>query len=127
MGPASNLRIRGTSMWPVLWSGDRLIIEKNSSYRIGDVVVIYRQGLPIAHRVKSLRPGFVLTRGDAGWKDDPWAPIDSLQGRVVAVRRLGLRLPLLPVPLARLASFATRRFFGPAYAKHAQFRAWLSR
>jgi signal peptidase I len=96
--------VGGQSMLPTLRGGDLVVVERESSYRVGDVVA-YRipngvfRGRRIIHRIVGGNPaqGFVM-RGDNNDDDDLWQPRHSdIEGK------LRLRLPGVgrPVALAR--------------------------
>jgi hypothetical protein len=108
-GVAVRFRATGRSMLPTVRDGDCLIVAPVSlrEVAVGDVVLCEGRRGPVAHRVAAVetaadgRSRFVL-RGDASLENDP--PLDEahLRGRVVALERAGLRLPLPPAPPAPL-------------------------
>jgi len=91
--------ITGNSMAPLIRHGDMVVIEHGDvPLRIGDVVVVKRQGTIVAHRLvhsemEEGRERF-LTRGDACGGIDPPVGRDQIIGKVVEVRssegRVGL-------------------------------------
>jgi len=96
--------VGGQSMLPTLHGGDLVVVERESAYRVGDVVA-YRipngifEGRRIIHRIigGNEADGFVM-RGDNNEDDDLWQPRHSdIEGK------LRLRLPGVgrPVALAR--------------------------
>ena len=111
-GPLRLLAI-GWSMLPVVWPGDTLVVERVSQdeVRIGDVVVVGRDGRLSAHRV-------VGTAGDAGnpqWitqgdalpvADRPVAG-NELLGRVVYLIRAG-KLIAVPAELSFVKGLAAK-------------------
>jgi hypothetical protein len=77
----------GISMMPLLKPGDWLLVRPYGEHTVarGDVVLF----LPpdrhrhVAHRVVSVGPGGIRTRGDRGLKDDPWTVSpNEILGRV---------------------------------------------
>jgi hypothetical protein len=80
----------GSSMWPLIRGGDRLVITpaRAAELRLDDVAVVARHDWPLcAHRVIALHP--LAFRGDNNSEID--LPVDaaSVIGRVVVVRRRG--------------------------------------
>lgn len=78
-GPATYIVVHGTSMLPTLKTGDMVLAESQSSYRVGELVV-YRvpegnlgAGDDLIHRIVggSARGGFTL-KGDNNRSPDPW-------------------------------------------------------
>ena len=91
----------GRSMLPAVWPGDTLVVEGVSPdrVRIGDVVVVGRQGSLCAHRVIgtngiSENPRWI-TQGDALPVPDPPVAEKELLGRVAYLIRRG---KLIAVP-----------------------------
>jgi signal peptidase len=92
------LRVVGTSMLPVLWPGDILLVHRHNPTEVnpGDVVV-FRHGRRlvthrVVHRTPCQKPIQWVTRGDRLKYDD--APVSSheLLGRVVSIQRGSRRL-----------------------------------
>jgi signal peptidase I len=98
-----SLRFKATgwSMLPSVWPGDTLVIERISpdQVRVGDVVLVGRDGGLCAHRVVSVAEGCQgprwITQGDANSAPDLPVSEDQLLGRVDYVIRVG---KLVPVP-----------------------------
>jgi hypothetical protein len=80
----------GTSMVPLIQTGDRLWVEhKLGGIRRGSIVVFWRDGQLMAHRVLSSCPGSTerwWTKGDNTDHCDPPVAIHELVGRVLAVQ-----------------------------------------
>lgn len=82
----------GNSMYPTLRTGDALRVVRYAYYkiRIGDVAVLRLSEHKdyVVHRVVSVHPGIIRTKGDNNTSIDPWVlrPGDII-GRVVSVRR----------------------------------------
>jgi signal peptidase I len=94
------LHVRGTSMLPALWPGEKVWVEQTNvdALRSGDVIVFVRDHQLVVHRVvgiaKSTNRAALTTRGDAQLEDDvPVEPRDVV-GVVRAVRRFGADRPL---------------------------------
>jgi hypothetical protein len=133
-----NLRFEATgwSMLPSVWPGDTLMVDRVSGdqVRIGDVVLVGRDGRLCAHRVisKSVAPGaedkenqILLTQGDAMASPDLPVNESELLGRVSyliragrliavhrelsAVERLTAKIVGRSVPAARALVYLHRR------------------
>jgi signal peptidase I len=93
------IAIAGHSMLPLIQPGDRLLVLHGSEgVRRGDVIVFWRAGRLIAHRVLSIFdscPGLaVVTKGDnAPWRDQP-LEASEIVGRVLAIERDDKRVDL---------------------------------
>lgn len=103
-GRVDYIIVGGQSMRPTLQGGDLVVVQRESSYRAGDVVA-YRiadgvfRGRRVIHRITGgdAVQGFIL-RGDNNDSDDLWRPVPAdIEGK------LWLRLPALGrlVALAR--------------------------
>jgi len=114
----------GWSMLPTLWPGDTLVVERviHDQVRIGDVVVIGRQGKLCAHRVistagDSQNPQWI-TQGDALAVPDRPVTKNELLGKVSYLIRAG-KLIALPSELSgvkRLTANIVRRSLPAARA-----------
>lgn len=107
-GRVDYIIVGGQSMLPTLQGGDLVVIERESTYRVGDVVA-YRipngifQGRRVIHRIVggNAEQGFVM-RGDNNDDDDLWQPRHvDIEGK------LWLRLPEVGRPVALARSPAT--------------------
>jgi len=80
----------GRSMWPVLLAGDRLRVRRCSAgdLEAGDIAVVRLGDALIAHFVRTTAP--LVTCGILGAAD----PAGVVMGRVDAVRRAGVRVPV---------------------------------
>lgn len=74
----------GVSMLPLYHGGDLVVVAKQDSYRVGDIVA-YRQGeVTILHRVIDGDAGGFVTKGDSNKSIDPGRPTSAqLKGRAV--------------------------------------------
>jgi len=89
-GATDYIIVSGGSMYPVLYDGDVALVRRQSSYRVGDIVV-YRvpdgnvgAGSLVIHRVigGSASTGYVM-RGDNTKGDDAWRPrAEDVVGKV---------------------------------------------
>ncbi|MBL8914892.1 MAG: hypothetical protein JNM17_29575 [Archangium sp.] len=82
----------GNSLWPLLFDGDSLRVERVSqgALRRGELAVIKRpDGILAAHLVVSADP--LITESTAGVRDP--LPLEAL-GRVTAFRREGRVIPI---------------------------------
>lgn len=86
------LRAGGRSLWPLVLDGDQLQVERldEAALRAGDVaLVVNPAGQLVAHLVESTSP--LVTVSSVGVVDPP---AREVLGRVVALRRGGVRLTL---------------------------------
>jgi signal peptidase I len=116
----------GWSMLPAIWPGDILVVERVGSdeVRVGEVVLVGRDGRLCAHRVVSrseslpLMRHYLITQGDALAAPDRAVSEGELLGRVVYLIRAGERIAV-PAKLslvARLIARIIRHFFLAARA-----------
>jgi signal peptidase I len=95
-GPLFAVSVSGGSMFPVLLSGDKVLVKKSSleDLHIGDIVVWLDpvEGL-VAHRIVSIHgsttPPTVTTKGDVSFDPDSPVDLDRVIGKIVAVLRDG--------------------------------------
>ena len=115
----------GWSMFPTVWSGDTLVVERVSSdrFRVGDIALVGREGRLCAHRVVSLGQGsgnrFWITQGDAMATPDRPVIESELLGRVTELVRSGKSMAVsaklsaierLVAQIIRRSAFAARVF-----------------
>ena len=81
------LPVSGLSMYPAIRPGDRLHLDRDRAPAPGDVVVLRRPEGLLCHRVVSLDPDLLLTRGDAREGLDRRAPRSTVLGVVARVER----------------------------------------
>jgi signal peptidase I len=88
--------LTGTSMFPVLLSGDKVLVKRSSleDLHAGDIIVWADESLQrVAHRIvsidKSATPPLITTRGDLRLGEDPPVAFDQVLGKIVAVLRDG--------------------------------------
>lgn len=115
----------GWSMFPTVWSGDTLVVERVSSdrFRVGDIALVGREGRLCAHRVVSLGRSsgnrFWITQGDAMATPDRPVIESELLGRVTELVRSGKSMAVsaklsvierLVAQIIRRSAFAARVF-----------------
>jgi signal peptidase I len=91
--------ITGNSMSPTIQDGDRVLVAHGpAGVRRGDVVVCWRGGRLIAHRVLRICHGSTgptfITKGDGVSRLDPPVSPDEVVGRVLAVQRGDWYMPM---------------------------------
>jgi signal peptidase I len=92
---------KGWSMLPSVWPGETLVVNRVSQdqVRVGDVVLVGRDGRLCAHRVVSVAEGAGspqwITQGDANSAPDRPVSEGELLGRIDYLIRAGR---LVPVP-----------------------------
>ena len=92
VGQCMWVRLGGTSMWPLLLAGDQVLVRRSdgSALRRGDMAaIVLANGVAAAHLVMETGP--IRTAGTAGLDD---GPIQAVIGRIEAVKRKGLRVPV---------------------------------
>jgi signal peptidase I len=80
-GRVAYIMVSGHSMEPTMHLGDLAVLRRQSTYRVGEIVVYHvpdgevGAGALVIHRIVggSARSGFT-TRGDHNGYDDPWHP-----------------------------------------------------
>jgi signal peptidase I len=114
----------GWSMLPTLLPGDTLVVERANpnAFRVGDIVLVGRDGKLCAHRVVSLPEvtnPFWITQGDAMLRPDRPVPGDEMLGQVTGFVRAGKnftvskKLNRIELAIARVlkrSEFAARIF-----------------
>ncbi len=83
------LSTKDTSMSPLILPKDKPIINKNSKYRINDIVVFKKDEKLIAHRVIHILPNnnFLITKGDNNLRSDGKISKNQILGKVGAIQR----------------------------------------
>lgn len=116
--PLSYVVVSGHSMEPTFWTGDVVVLQREGSYRKGDVIgyAIPKggpgAGLIIIHRIigGNAREGYVM-RGDNKPSPDPWRPrpADVVGRERLMVPKVGLivRYVRSPMGFAALAGLMT--------------------
>jgi GNAT superfamily N-acetyltransferase len=81
------LRLWGTSMLPAIWPGARLCFEacEGSALRVGDIALVRRAGILVAHRVVEAGGRVIRTRGDARKALDAPVPREAVVARARGV------------------------------------------
>lgn len=123
------VRVEGTSMWPVLKTGDLVLVDTDEREpRVGDIVLRTISDSPIVHRVLSGE----ITKGDRFSECDPGSGSRSRIGEVVIgviPRRLALQAGWSPAnlrpPFDRLIGIQTRLSHAQARAESARARRAL--
>lgn len=95
------------SMEPEISAGDFLIISEQEAYEVGDVVVYQDGNMAIAHRIVSISPNEIITRGDANnVEDDPITPRQIRGAVVLVVPRVGFAVNALKTPMGTVCILA---------------------
>lgn len=86
--------VTGSSMFPVLLSGDRVLVKKSSleDLNVGDIILWTDDALNrVVHRIVSIdlssTPPLIITKGDLTFDEDPPIEFDRVMGKIVAVLR----------------------------------------
>ncbi|MCC6046963.1 MAG: signal peptidase I [Desulfurococcaceae archaeon] len=108
--------IEGTSMEPTLQTGDVVVVVrgvKPGELSVGDIVVYRRGSSLIIHRVVSLGPFGIVTKGDNNWAPDPPVPYEAVVGKVLNVGGATFRVPLVGYLTLLIRYSATSRAYLP--------------
>lgn len=128
-GPATFVVVDGQSMAPMLHTGDLVIAHRQSSYAVGDLVVVHvapSEGVRsnVIHRIVSgdAQSGW-KTRGDNNSWTDPWTtPNDKVAGTYwFDVPGFGTALSWVavhPLPFGAILAFLAALFYIPWHRKH---------
>ena len=88
--------VSGASMFPVLYSGDKVLVKKTAleELQVGDIIVWIDRGQErVAHRIVSLdtssSPARIITKGDVHCETDAPVTFNRVLGKIVAVLRDG--------------------------------------
>jgi len=86
-GRCSRLAIHGRSMWPLLRTGDMVVVRHGASLRPGDVVAYQQsEGGVTIHRLLRRQPaGSLVLAGDACQVADPPIAAELVIGKVEAI------------------------------------------
>lgn len=95
-GPLLAISVSGVSMFPVLLSGDKVLVKRSSfeELSVGDIIV-WSDGADeyVAHRIVSLdtssNPALITTKGDVLHQPDAPVEFTVVLGKVVAALRNG--------------------------------------
>ncbi len=91
------------SMEPELSKGDLLIIVRQDSYEVGDVVVFQTGRTSVVHRIISREGEEVVTQGDANNVPDEAIPLSRIKGEVAfAIPVIGHLVNLIKTPVGTL-------------------------
>ena len=108
IGGYAQLTVLSGSMEPAFSAGDLIIIHRETSYQVGDIVSFWDEGSLTTHRLIGQGPEGFITKGDFNNTQDgrPVSP-DEIAGRVVlVVPALGQVFLFLRTPLGLLLLFA---------------------
>jgi len=94
-------------MLPLIAPGDKIVVEKSSSYKTDDVVVFYKNGKLIAHRLiyKNPRGRFLITKGDNNLKADGKIKENQILGKVNKIKRKGRTINLSHIYLTQSSTY----------------------
>jgi len=101
--------VSGHSMEPSLYTGDLVMVQKESSYKVGDTVLTEVMGGMVIHRIVWISSANVKTQGVNNDFVDTWTlPLSAIKGKQVFVfKQLGTYFVLLrtnPLIFGLLAS-----------------------
>jgi signal peptidase I len=105
------LQVNGASMLPAVWPGDVLTVRRRdvSELQPGGIVLCYRDGGFVAHRLVDKRGDELITRGDShAFEDAPFRG-DEVLGEVVSIERRGRAMAPSQTGWHRAGSWFARR------------------
>lgn len=76
-------KVKTGSMENNIHTGDYILILKNTSYGVGDVVTFEYNNQLITHRIVEIQDDKVITKGDANNAEDDAIPKSSIVGKVI--------------------------------------------
>ncbi len=83
----SQLKLSGHSMTPIIKHGDWLTLKHNSNdIRVGSIIAYRRERKIIVHRVVKIHSKYLITKGDFNYHIDAAVEIQSVIGKVIAVK-----------------------------------------
>lgn len=95
------------SMEPTISVGDLILIREEEQYFPEDIVVYQVGKLSVVHRVVSIGPEVVITRGDANNGNDEPFPVELIKGEVFAVvPKIGYIVWALKSPAGTIVTLA---------------------
>lgn len=71
------------SMEPAIRVDDMVIVHKQDSYKLLDVIMYEGENSMITHRIVGTNEGAYITRGDSNNTNDPAVPAEKVVGKVV--------------------------------------------
>jgi len=91
------------SMEPVLSVNDVIIVRRESSYHVGDIVVYDTGRSAVVHRVVAVSGSDITTKGDANNTADAPVTLSDISGRVVcSIPKAGVVVEFFRNPLGML-------------------------
>lgn len=81
---------KGSSMYPSLKGGDKLIFSNDNSYKIGDIIGYYFNNRGIVHRIVSVNKNSIRTKGDNNTDVDDYTILkNDIIGKIIKYERNG--------------------------------------
>lgn len=88
---------RGLSMFPLIYTGDRITVSPEKSPSIGDLMVFKSNDQMVCHRLVRVfeKDGmkYYQTRGDSFFNLDEPITLDQILGKVIRIERENMSLP----------------------------------
>ena len=105
------LQVTGCSMLPAVWPGDILTVSRCSGAELcaGQIVLCFRDGALVAHRLVRKSGSQFITRGDSLYNFDRPFREDEILGRVVTIVRDGRQVDPKPAWWHGAVRFILRR------------------
>jgi signal peptidase I len=132
-GSTNYILVSGHSMEPTLWTGDLVILKKQRTYSVGDIIAYQvENGGVVIHRITGgdAAEGYT-TQGDNRETADMWRPKpQSIGGRQwIHVPKIGIAITMMRAPqnlpvVAALAGFLAVLTSGGGKKRRAPPQAW---
>ena len=111
-GRTAEITVTGSSMNPVLFEGDIITVVRESSYAVGDILVLLYKGTLLVHRLLKISGGRYFCKGDNAFRLEDF-PASETIGK--AALSNGQALPDYPAELIKLSLLVNREFHKCAF------------
>jgi len=85
------IKTSGLSMFPLIWTGDKVTISPQKDVNIGDVIVFSRDGRMVGHKIVRIfeKNGiqYYQTRGDSVFRVDEPITAERILGKVIRIEK----------------------------------------
>lgn len=84
------LTAKGSSMYPFIRDGDKVLVGRKETYMKGDIVLaLTSEGKYVMHRIIKVKDGTVILRGDANLRKTETCMPQDIAGAVISITRNG--------------------------------------
>lgn len=92
-----SIPVKGSSMFPVLRTGDSVIVTYSDNFKKGDIILFRKDEKIVCHRVRKImnREGkfFYVTGGDSLFREDGHVSAEDIIGKVLYIKRSSMSIP----------------------------------